>query len=163
MNISEIENALEDPKAALSREEQNQRLLEVLESAGKGMPQGSVDLPLSIDSGEEIPGTPTTTTTGLGSVLAATPGIAFAPVIHKESLNGSGLDFVMDSPLHNISRSQTPPVENMAKKINERKYTVLSEYGEYSFIKITVLNVNSENAKKFESLEGSSMNQSIIG
>uniref|UniRef100_A0A914Z3Y6 Phosphoinositide phospholipase C n=1 Tax=Panagrolaimus superbus TaxID=310955 RepID=A0A914Z3Y6_9BILA len=128
--VREIENALEDPKAALSKEEQNQRLLEVLESAGKGMAQGSIDLPLSIDSGEEvIPGTPTTTTTsGLGSSIAAAAGIASAAIVHKDSMSGSGFDFITDSPSHNIaSRAQTPPVDK--KNAAERKYTVLSEYG----------------------------------
>uniref|UniRef100_A0AC34FLG7 1-phosphatidylinositol 4,5-bisphosphate phosphodiesterase n=1 Tax=Panagrolaimus sp. ES5 TaxID=591445 RepID=A0AC34FLG7_9BILA len=126
--VREIENALEDPKAALSKEEQNQRLLEVLESAGKGMPQGSIDLPLSIDSGEEaIPGTPTTTTTsGLGSSIAAAAGIVSAAVVHKDSMSGSGFDFITDSPSHIVSRAQTPPVDK--KNAAERKYTVLSEY-----------------------------------
>ena len=107
--------------------EQNQRLLEVLETAGQRIPSGSIDLPTSLDSGEELPGTPTTTT-GLGSTIAAAAGIASAAVgqpHHKDSFHSIGFD-IQDSPL--LKRAQTPPTSEFTAS-KERKYTVLSEFG----------------------------------
>ncbi|KAE9551542.1 hypothetical protein FO519_005256 [Halicephalobus sp. NKZ332] len=124
----ETDNAIQEARAQISREEQNQRLLEVLETAGQRIPSGSIDLPISLDSGEELPGTPTTTT-GLGSTIAAAAGIASAAVgqSHKDSFNSIAFDF-QDSPL--MRRAQTPPAFDFTgpKERKERKYTVLSEF-----------------------------------
>lgn len=114
--VKEMQTALEHPSEYLTREEEHQRLLEVLEKAGEGrnsIDQGSVKG--STDDLSKDPGS------HKNSLVEAQVG--FDRIVHQVSFDKGSLCGI-DSP-RQTPQGQTPPG---ARNAMERKYTVLSEF-----------------------------------